>query len=415
MTLDEAKAALQRGRHLVLVLPPDVDQAAAVWELVSAPAVIVCGDHGSAAEWAAAAPAGMRVHAVTGLARATHLLKERAVPLLAGAVQDLAALLARSALKLDAVATVVVAWPEALASGEHSAALDTLLAEAHQARRIVLSWNPAALGDFLERHARRALIVGTPPVDGSGGSPGPLGPARYAVVPRFRRHAAGRTVLEALDAQRPFLWEGGTLDAIAGTPPPDAVLCTRLPTREQFAALARLGEPVLLVTAAQLPYIRSLAAPLAPVPLPSSADRARDRIDTLGAEIERLVADGAVDAELALLSPLFERFDPAEVAAALLALRRQTSDVSQPAVTPAPTWTRVFVNVGKKDRVAAKDLVGALIREVGLEKNHIGRIDVRDTFTLLEVAPAVAEKVVRGFTGVTIKGRRAQARLDRQL
>jgi len=172
---------------------------------------------------------------------------------------------------------------------------------------------------------------------------------------------------------------------------------------------------VLLVTAAQLPYIRSLAAPLAPVPLPSSADRARDRIDTLGAEIERLVADGAVDAELALLSPLFERFDPAEVAAALLALRRQTSDVSQPAVTPAPTWTRVFVNVGKKDRVAAKDLVGALIREVGLEKNHIGRIDVRDTFTLLEVAPAVAEKVVRGFTGVTIKGRRAQARLDRQL
>src|SRR5439155_15363166 len=80
VTLDEAKAALQRGRHLVLVLPPDVDQAAAVWELVSAPVVIVCGDHGSAAEWAAAAPAGMRVHAVTGLSRATHLLKERAVP-----------------------------------------------------------------------------------------------------------------------------------------------------------------------------------------------------------------------------------------------------------------------------------------------------------------------------------------------
>src|SRR5881392_3223595 len=42
VTLDEAKAALQRGRHLVLVLPPDVEQAAAVWELVSAPAVIVC-------------------------------------------------------------------------------------------------------------------------------------------------------------------------------------------------------------------------------------------------------------------------------------------------------------------------------------------------------------------------------------
>src|SRR5207245_10159153 len=132
------------------------------------------------------------------------------------------------------------------------------------------------------------------------------------------------------------------------------------------------------------------------------------------AEIGRLVAGGAVDAELALLSPLFERFDPAEVAAALFAISRQPTAVSQPAVSPTATWTRVFVNVGKKDRIAAKDLVGALIREVGLEKNHLGRIDVRDTFTLVEVAPAVAEKVVRGLTGVTIRGRRAQARLDRQ-
>jgi hypothetical protein len=417
VTLDEATAALRRGRHVVLVLPPAVEQAAVVWELVSPPAVIVCGDHGSAAEWAAAAPAGVRVHAVTGLSRATHILKERSVPLLAGAVQDLAALLTRSALKLDTLSTVVVAWPEALVSGEHAAALDTLLAEAHAARRIVLSWNPAVLGDFLERHARRALIVGAPapPVDGSGGSPGPVGPARYAVVPQFGRHAAGRALLEALDAQRPFIWEGGTVDATPSSPAPDAVLCTRLPTREQFAALARLGEPVLLVTAAQLPYLRSLAGPLVAVPLPSEADRARDRIEALGAEIERLVADGAVDAELVLLSPLFERFDPAEVAAALLAISQQPSVVSQPAVSPTATWTRVFVNVGKKDRVAAKDLVGALIREVGLEKNHLGRIDVRDTFTLLEVTPAVAEKVVRGLTGVTIRGRRAQARLDRQL
>jgi DbpA RNA binding domain len=415
VTLDEAKAALQRGRHLVLVLPPDVEQAAMVWELVSAPAVIVCGDHASAAEWAVAAPPGVRVHAVSGLSQATHILKQRAVPLVAGAVQDLAALLARSALQLDAISTVLVAWPEALVSGEHAAALDTLLAEAHQARRIVLSWNPAALGDFLERHARRALIVGTPPVDDQGNSAGPLGPARYAVVPRFGRHAAGRALLQVLDAQRPFIWDGGPLAATTQPPSPDAVLCTRLPTREQFVALARLGEPVLLITAAQLPYLRSLAGPLVAVPLPSAADRAHDRIEALAAEIDRLLAAGAVDAELALLSPLFERFDPSEVAAALLALRRQTSDVSGTAATSTPTWTRVFVNVGKKDRVAAKDLVGALIREVGLEKNQIGRIDVRDTFTLVDVAPTVADRVVRGLTGITIKGRRAQAGLDRQV
>jgi len=373
--------------------------------------LIVCSDDVSAAEWASAAPAPIRVHAVTGLSRTIRVLKERTVPVLAGAVKDLAALVARSVLKLDAVSTVVIAWPETLAAGEHAAALDALLGDAREARRVVLSWNPAALADFLERHARRALVVGTSPVGDSGSLLGPIGPARYALVPPSRRPAAVRELLDALDPQRPFVWDGGPVAAPADAP--DAMLCTQLPTREQFAALSRLGEPALLVTAAQLPYLRSLAAPLVPLARPSAADRAQDRVEALAEEIARLVTGSRVDTELALLSPLFERFDPAEVAAALLALRRQTSDVSPPPAAPA--WVKVFVNVGKKDRAAAKDLVGALIREVGIAKDAIGRVDVRDTFSVVELAPAVAEQAMRGLSRVAIKGRRALARLDRQV
>ena len=162
--------------------------------------------------------------------------------------------------------------------------------------------------------------------------------------------------------------------------------------------------------------IRSLAAPLTPLELPSAADRARDRTEALREQVARRLGEGDVDAELALLGPLFERFDPAEVAAALLAIGRQPlpPPPTQALPTPAASGIKLFVNLGKKDRAAAKDLVGALIREVGIEKSQIGRIDVRDTFTLVEVAPAVVEKVVRGLTGVTIKGRRVSARLDRQ-
>src|SRR6185503_13087014 len=93
---------------------------------------------------------------------------------------------------------------------------------------------------------------------------------------------------------------------------------------------------------------------------------------------------GDVDAELALLEPLFEQWDPAEVAAALLALGREPLAVgSDDAVNaPADQWAKVFVNVGKKDRAGPKDLVGALIKEVGLEKAQIGRIDMRESFAL---------------------------------
>ena len=195
------------------------------------------------------------------------------------------------------------------------------------------------------------------------------------------------------------------------------MLSTVLPTREEFAALSKLGEPLVFVSASQLPYLRSIAAPLLPLRLPSAADRAQDRSEALRAQIAQLVEHGNLDAELVLLDPLFERFDPAEVAGALLAISRQPSAADEPsAVSPQPSaaWVKIFVNAGKKDRVGAKDLVGALIREVGLEKGQIGRIELSETFALVEVAPGAVDKAVRGLAGVTIRGRRVSARLDRQ-
>ncbi len=426
MTVADAKAALERGRPVVLVRPPAVEQAGELWELVTPPApghgpgvgplvLLVCADEVAAAEWPAVAPAGLRVHAITGLARTSRILKERPVDVLAGAAKDLAALLQRAALKLDQVATVVVAWPEALVADERGTTLDTILAEAPHARRIVLSWQPAALGDFLERHARRALVTGTPPVDDAGRPLPPAGPARYAVGPPARRPIAVRDALDALSATRPFIWGGGAVEPPAEAP--DAVLGTVLPTREEFAALSRLGTPVLFVTAAQLPYLRSIAT-ATPLALPGAADRVRDRTEALRERVALLLTAGNLDGELAVLDPLFERFDPAEVAGALLAMLGEEGRGKGEGAAPPPPAdvgrVKIFVNVGKKDRAAAKDLVGALIREVGVAKGDIGRIEVRETFSLVELAAGAAERAVRGLSGVTIRGRRVLARLDRQ-
>jgi ATP-dependent RNA helicase DeaD len=75
----------------------------------------------------------------------------------------------------------------------------------------------------------------------------------------------------------------------------------------------------------------------------------------------------------------------------------------------------VFVNLGKKDRVGAKDLVGALTREVGLARTDIGRIDLREAFSLLEIAPPVADRAIAGLGRVSIRGRRPAAHRDRDV
>jgi DbpA RNA binding domain len=394
-------------RHVVLVLPPAVDRAGKAWALMDPRAVIVCADHEQAVLWADAAPAELRAHAVTGLARTAALLKEGRVGILAGSPADLGALVTRSALKLDTLETLVIAWPESF-----SAELDTLLGEAPEARRVILCWDPHGLADFIERHARRAEVIGDIPLDSAARPLGTVASARYAVVPAARRAVAVRDVLDAVRSIRPFVWQGGDVTAPAELP--DAVVATTLPTREELRLLAAIAQPLVVALASQIPYLKSIAS-LSAFALPTHADRAQDRNAELRAQISARLTQSDVDAELAVLAPLFEEHDPALVAGALLAIGHQPSAVSQPAPTATPEtgWSKVFVTVGKKDNASAKDLVGALIKEVGLQKGQIGKIDVRDSFSLVDVSADAAEQAVRRLTGVTIRGRRVTARPDR--
>jgi hypothetical protein len=394
-------------RHVVLVIPPAVERGGHVWELMDPRAVIVCADHEQAVLWADAAPAELRAHAVTGLARTAALLKEGRVGVLAGSPADLGALVARSALKLDTLETLIIAWPESF-----STELDTLLGEAPAARRVILSWDPHGLRDFIERHARRAEIVGDIPLDSVGKPLGPAASVRYAVVPAGRRAVALRDVLDAVRSVRPYVWKGGEVAAPAE--PPDAVVAVTLPTRDELRMLAAIAQPLVVALASQVPYLKSIGS-LSPLALPSHADRAQDRNAALRAEISARLTQRDVDAELAVLAPLFEAHDPALVAGALLAISREPSDASkQPeAALQQAGWAKVFLTVGTKDRASAKDLVGALIKEAGLHKGQIGKIDVRETFSLVEVAPVALDQAVRRMTGVSVRGRRVTARPDR--
>ena len=394
-------------RHVVVVIPPAVERAGKAWELIGATrAIIVCADYEQAGLWAVAAPPELRAHAVTGLTRTAALLKEGRVGVLAGSPADLAALVARSALKLEGIETFVIAWPETF-FGE----LDALLAEAPNARRVILSWNPPALDAFFERHARRPEIIGNLPLDDMGQPLGPVAPVRYAIVAAGR--SSVRDVLDALHSVRPYIWSGGPIESTGETP--DAVVAALLPTREELRGLAAIAPPAQVsvpVLASQLPYLRSIAT-VTPLPLPLAADRAHDRAAALRAQISARLSQGDVDAELAVLAPAFEEHDPALVAGALLAISRLPSAVGEKPVETQPGWARLFVTVGTKDRASAKDLVGALIKEAGLQKGQIGKIDVRETFSLVDVAPAVINQAVQRLAGVSIRGRRVTARPDR--
>lgn len=78
------------------------------------------------------------------------------------------------------------------------------------------------------------------------------------------------------------------------------------------------------------------------------------------------------------------------------------------------TWTRLFISAGDRDDVGPGDLVGAITGETSATGDQIGRIDVRESYALVDVDPDVADEVMSKLTGATIKGREVIARTDRK-
>jgi ATP-dependent RNA helicase DeaD len=75
--------------------------------------------------------------------------------------------------------------------------------------------------------------------------------------------------------------------------------------------------------------------------------------------------------------------------------------------------TRVFIGLGRKAGVRPGDLVGAIANEAGLDSRAIGAIEIADRFSLVEVPDDAAEDVIRALRNTTIRGKRVQARRDR--
>jgi len=79
---------------------------------------------------------------------------------------------------------------------------------------------------------------------------------------------------------------------------------------------------------------------------------------------------------------------------------------------PGPK-TRLFINLGRRDRIRPGDLVGAIANESDLTGRDIGPINVGDNFSTVDVPAAAADAVIAAIKQTTIRGKRASIRRDR--
>ena len=185
---------------------------------------------------------------------------------------------------------------------------------------------------------------------------------------------------------------------------------------------------VVLVRPRELPHLERIArgAGYSVTPRTEPPSRERVEVDRFRQRIEETLEARDLGPYLVLLEPLLERWGSARVAAALAAMLRtegragsepttRTSRSSEPTAEKSPptAWVKVFLSIGRKDGVGPGDLVGAITGEAGVEGHRIGRIEIRETFSRVDIQEEVAARVIQALNGVSIRGRSVRADYDR--
>ena len=185
------------------------------------------------------------------------------------------------------------------------------------------------------------------------------------------------------------------------------------------------GEATVLLLPREVPHFRDTARRtgyrVRPLPPPESV--VEDRIGEIRRRLEETASRGDLSPLYLVLEPLLERFSPQELAAAALALLIPQPGAAAEALpsttrraekaTGTDGWTRLFVSIGEMEGVKPGDLLGALAGESGVDGSSFGKIEIRDTYSLVEVRPSEAERVIKAVNGSSIRGRSARVDYDR--
>ncbi len=426
-----------RGNNVVVVCPPSTVYASAMLAGVyhhltegSGPRGLVVVPNSMIDTWrhSALLCAGpLRVHVGDGQARAATLLRADKIDVLVTTLSTAIALQQRATLKVDALRSVVLVWPELWGEDD---ALAALMTDAKEAQRVIVTSDPTAVDDLIERYARKAMVIGGLAAEETAVAP--LGPVRTVTARESDRQTALEQVLEVLDPATVSIWAaaaatGPTIDpekdgwvaALEGSydaPAAKVVIAWDLPLRPRLEQLLKAGEVVLLVPPHAERWAAANLRDRRPLRLPSAIDTARDDAARRRTQVTDLLEAGLPTEGLLALAPLFERHDATLIAAALYQIAKASgaplSTASAAPLAP-PVMGIMWISAGSADNLQPKDIVGALVNEIKVERASIGKVDVKEKFSLVELPMADVARISEAFTGTTLKRKRVLARPDR--
>lgn len=152
-------------------------------------------------------------------------------------------------------------------------------------------------------------------------------------------------------------------------------------------------------------------------PVPSLDDVKNTKLDNMFDKIKQTIEEGGLTDMVNLVEEHVnqEEYTSMDMAAALLKMLigdtldrvDEVEDFHFDMDRDDSRMVRLFINIGKKDKIKPSNILGAIAGESGMPGKLVGAIDMMDNYTFVDVPAIHAEKVLKAMNdNVLIKGRR---------
>lgn len=152
-------------------------------------------------------------------------------------------------------------------------------------------------------------------------------------------------------------------------------------------------------------------------PVPSLDDVKNTKLDNMFDKIRQTIEEGGLTDMVNLVEEHVnqEEYTSMDMAAALLKMligdtldrEDEVEEFHFDTDKDDSRMVRLFINIGKKDKIKPANILGAIAGESGMPGKFVGAIDMMDNYTFVDVPAIHAEKILKVMNdNVQIKGRR---------
>ena len=146
--------------------------------------------------------------------------------------------------------------------------------------------------------------------------------------------------------------------------------------------------------------------------LPTSKEVLKAKEKSIAKEIALMISEKKHEGYLKMVDVLAAECSVTEIAAAVLCIAYGEPKVAHVSESAAPEQrgnvARLFMTIGRKDKITVSEIVKAIASGARIPGSRIGKIELHDSFTFVEVPADLADAVIHSLDDMMVMGKRVQ-------